>query len=110
MALNVSWSDHMTNVELYGDFPKVSQKIRVRRLKLSGHCVRHPEELASNLILWQPSLGRAKRGRKRTTYVDNLLQDTNMQRVEELRSLMIDRETWKIIVRNCQSSSSWRPA
>ena len=109
MALNVCWSVDMTNVELYGDLPKVSQKIRVRRLKLSGRWVRHLEELASNLILWQPSLGWAKGGRKKTTYVDNLLQDTNIQRAEEWRSLMIDRETWKVIVRNCQNSSGCRP-
>ena len=64
MALNVSWSDHITSAELYGDLLKVTQKIRVRRLKLLGHCVSHPEELSSNLILWQPSLGWANEGER----------------------------------------------
>lgn len=27
MALDVSWTEHMTNTELYGDLVKVSQKI-----------------------------------------------------------------------------------
>ena len=46
MDFNVSWSEHLTNNELYGNLPKVSLKIRPRRLKLSGNCVRHPEEIA----------------------------------------------------------------
>ena len=44
MAFNVSWSEHLANSEIYGNFPKVSEKIRLRRLKLSGHCVRHPNQ------------------------------------------------------------------
>ena len=47
MALNVSWKQHITNEELYGDLPKVTSKIAMQRLKLAGHCVRHPEEIAS---------------------------------------------------------------
>jgi len=42
-ALNISWRKHVTNELLYGDLPKISTKIRTRRLKLAGHCARHPE-------------------------------------------------------------------
>ena len=76
-VFNVSWSEHLTNRELYGNLPKVTDKIRERRLKLAGHCVRHSEEVASNLVLWQPSQGKPNRGRKRKTYLDNLMNDTN---------------------------------
>jgi len=62
-ALNISWREHVTNELLYGDLPKISTKIRTRRLKLAGHCARHPEEAASNLVLWVPD--RASRGRGR---------------------------------------------
>ena len=44
----------MTNKELYGDLPKLSCKIRERRLRLAGHCVRHREDIALKLVLWQP--------------------------------------------------------
>ena len=70
MTFNVSWCEHLTNTELYGNLAKVSEIIRLRRLKLSGHCVIHPEEIASLFILWQPSQGRRDRGRKRTRYVE----------------------------------------
>ena len=51
MVLNISWKQHVTNEELYGDMPKLSCKVRERRLGLAGHCVRHREEIASKLVL-----------------------------------------------------------
>ena len=48
VVYNISWQQHITNKELYGDLPKVSEKVAARRLKLAGHCLRHPELLASS--------------------------------------------------------------
>ena len=42
MALNVSWQDHVRNVDLEAGLPRVSEKIRKRRMELASHCVRHP--------------------------------------------------------------------
>ena len=95
MAVNVSWKNHLTNEQLYGDLQKVSTKVRQRRLRLAGHCVRHSEEEASKLVLWQPTEGRPSRGRRRVTYIDNPLQDTVMENTQELRESMIDRERWR---------------
>ena len=72
--------------------------------------MRHPEEIASALILRQPSQGRRNRGKKRTPYVDNLIKDTNMERVEELRPPMLDRDTWIKVVKNRCGDSGWCPA
>ena len=88
----------MTITELCVDLPIVSQKIGARRLRLLGYCIRHPEKIASNMVLFQPLQVRPNRGRKRAIYIDNLLKDTNMQRVEELCSLIVDRDTWRMIV------------
>ena len=41
MALNISWEDHVKNVDMYGDLPRVTDKIRGRRMRQAGHCVRH---------------------------------------------------------------------
>ena len=60
-ALNVSWRQHMTNEELYKNLQNVSKKIAERRLRLAGHCLRHPEEIASHLVLWQPTIGSRER-------------------------------------------------
>ena len=50
-ALGIHWSQHMTNEDLYGDRPKITDKIRSRRLKFAGHCRRQEDELVSKLVL-----------------------------------------------------------
>ena len=69
MALDIPWQSHTTNVHLYGDLPKVSEKVRQQRMRISGHCIRHKEEIASQLVLWQPTGNRKKRGRRALTYI-----------------------------------------
>ena len=61
-ALNVSWEDHVTNVDLYGYLLRLSDTIRQRRMRLAGHCVRHPELTASEMIFWEPTHGKKSRG------------------------------------------------
>ena len=95
MAFDVSWKDMMTNEELYAGLPSVSSKVRSRRLKLAGHCIRHPEEEASKLVLWEPSQVRRNKGRPAVTYVDNLKQDTGMETTSEIRTAMNDRKSWR---------------
>ena len=70
MALNISWKMHIFNEELYQNLPKVSQTIAQRSLRLAGHCVRHEEEIANQLVLWEPTRRPRKRGRQAVTYVD----------------------------------------
>ena len=79
----------------YAGLPPVSSKVASRRLKLAGHCIRHPEEEASKLVLWEPSHGRRNVGRRAVTYVDVLKQDTGLETTDELKTAMIDRSGWK---------------
>ena len=95
MAFNVSYKDHLTNAELYGDLLPLSTKIQQRRMRLAGHCWRHPEEIANKLVLWEPQEGTRNRGLQKTTFVDNLLQDTGLENSLELGSLMVNRVEWK---------------
>ena len=87
MALNVSWKQHITNEELYGDLPKVTAKIAMHRLRLAGHCVRHPEEIASQLVLWNPLRGNPSRGRKKTDFIDVIKRDTRLDSIEDIRQV-----------------------
>ena len=57
--------------------------------------MRHPEEEASKLVLWQPTIGRMNVGRRAITYIDTLMRDTNLTSVNELRTSMMDREDWR---------------
>ena len=95
MALNISWKTKTSNVDLYQKLTPVSQTIRERRLRLSGHLVRHNEELAHNLVLWEPTGGRRNRGRQPVSYTDVLKQDTGLESIDELKTAMLDRNDWK---------------
>ena len=95
MALNFSGKQHLTNEQLYRDLPLVSSKVRQRKLRLSGHCIRHQEEIVSHFIIWQPKFGTVNRGRRNITYVDNLLDDTGDEDMNCLKRSMVDRKIWK---------------
>ena len=97
-ALNVHWSDRVTNVTLYGGLPKLSNKVAARRLRLAGHCLRHPDLGAHRLILWEPTHGHRCRGRPATTYVNQLKRDSGASTTGELSVLMNDRIVWRNVV------------
>ena len=109
MALNITWQSHTTNEVLYGNLPKVTAKIRKRRMELAGHLIRHEEEVANKLVLWQPTSGRPSRGRKKRTYIQNLFEDTGTEDVSELINLMKDRNTWKDRVKESLGRPGGRP-
>ena len=79
---------HMRNEELYGNLPKVSTKIQQRRMRLAGYCVRHEEEIANKLVLWEPTEGESSRGRRKATFIDTLLEDACVDNISELRAMM----------------------
>ena len=68
------------------------------RLRVAGHCVRHPELAASNLVLWEPTQGRASRGGQSLTFIDQLLRDTSLKTAADIRTCMEDRDVWRVIV------------
>ena len=97
-ALNVSWEEHVRNVDLYGNLPRLSNKIRERRMKLAGHSVRHPELVASGLVLWEPAHGSRSAGGRRATYIDALKRDTGLTVTAEVKTLMVDRQRWRAAI------------
>jgi len=99
-ALNVSWREHQTNEQLYGNLPQITSKIRKRRMRLAGHCIRHKEEIAHQLVLWEPTEGKRSRGRRKINYIDNLLHDADADNATELRMVMEEREEWRKLVEN----------
>jgi len=66
MVTNITWMDKMTNDDLYGNLPRISNKIRERRLGLAGHCARHSELEVSNLVLWEPTQGKVQQRESET--------------------------------------------
>ena len=101
---NINWRQHVTNKELYGNIPKVSDKIRERRMRFAGHCLRNVKEPVSKLVLWVPTSGHRSRGRPTKTYIDILKRDTGLE-LDDLKPAMQDRKVWRTIVVREQHSS-----
>ena len=104
-ALNISWRDHVTNEKLYASLPKLSDKLRSRRLGVAGHCVRHPEEASHHTILWEPTHGKSRRGAPSMNYVTLLKKDTGYDNTHEIRAAMLCRETWSGVARSSSAST-----
>ena len=97
-VLNISWKKHPTKQMLYQNLPPVSSKVRKRRMRLAGHCIRHPEEISHKLVLWEATEGSRSRGAPRRTFIDNLLEDTGLTNTNELRMAMGDRTYWRSFI------------
>ena len=94
---NIHWKQHISNKELYGELPRLSEKIRERRTRFAGHCFRSKCEPVANLINWTPKHGTRNPGRPPLTYVDVLKQDTGLE-ASDLGTAMQDRRIWKAVV------------
>ena len=106
MAQNISWESKTNNEKLYNGLPKVTDIISERMLNLAGHCVRHKEEMAHNLVLWTPTRGKRRRGRQQLTFVDTLKLQTDLESIDEIHSVMMDRGKWKKLSTFFSSESS----
>jgi len=89
---------------LYAGIPKLSDKIRTRRLKFAGHCLRS-KEIVADLVLWTPRHGKRRPGRPTATYLDMLRKDTGLG-VDNLHQAMTDRDIWNAIIARDQKDSS----
>ena len=67
MAINISWKDNVTNIQLYRGMPNISDVIRY--IRLEGHYIRHTDELVHNLIVWKSKNGIRNRGRQPKTCI-----------------------------------------
>ena len=102
-------SNCVSIAKLYGDLPRVSFKVRQKRLRLSGHVIRHPELPLSKVILWKPVHGHRGRVRPRATFVGNLLIDTGVKITGELETLMLDIMVWRRVIQDPRAAPAGPP-
>ena len=103
-ALNIKWSDKITNQELYGDMLPISAYLRERRLKFLGHCWRSSQsakQYVSDVMFWT-CLGPRKRG-NRSNYIKILLHDLGLpsdsknfnDSVKQAQDMMKNKAEWR---------------
>ena len=101
---NISWRDKINNNQLYGPLKKISQEIRLRRLRLAGHCHRDTSSPGHALVTWKPRHGTRNRGRHHLTFLDNLCDDVGADSVPEVKRLMSNKNEWRLLVARSSGS------
>ena len=103
--LNKSWQQHPTKHHLYSHLPPIMKTIQVRQARHAGHCWRSNDKLISDILLWNPTYGRAKAGQPAQTYIQQLCEDTGCS-PEDLLEVMNNREKWQERVRDIRASGT----
>ena len=103
VVLNINWNEHVTNEQLYGGLPRLSDKVASRRMQFAGHCHRHPELPAGRPVLLEPSPARGHRlsGHPTASSLEVLARYAGVESSAELARCMDEREDWKIRWRIC---------
>ena len=91
--LNKSSRQHPTKQQLYGHLTPIMKTIQVRWTRHAGHCWRSKNELISDILLWNPTHGRAKAGRSARIYIQQICADTGYS-LEDLLGAMDHRDGW----------------
>ena len=92
---NISWREHKTKEQIYGDIPPISDTVAQRRVRLAGHCYRAKDQVISDVICWR--LPCPNRGRRPLNYIDVIGRDTQYE-IEDLPNIMRDKEYWRGVV------------
>ena len=58
------------------------------------YCQRHDDEIAHDILFWDPKHGQRGRGRPHINYIDMRRQDTRLDPAET-QNLMNDRVLWR---------------
>ena len=101
-VLNIPWKGRITDIEHYGNLPKLSNSLRERRRRFKGHVWSKTEETAQKLLLWEPAKGKRKPGRPGYNYVDQLKDDTGLEQYH-LKERIQNREQWREHVKQIPS-------
>ena len=77
-------------LERIGKIPKITTINAAQKVRFSRHCWHSKDKLAHQLLLWEATHGKRPRGRPRQTFIDQLVDDTELQK-EDPRNVMNDR-------------------
>ena len=100
----------MKNVDLYGDLPRISTRLREKRLVFAAHCWKCSQSAyqpVHDLLFWSVPDGVARKGNF-TTYIKVLLEDFGGEKIKkkdqatailQIKSAMENRKEWKKTVK-----------
>ena len=74
-------------------------------MRFSGHCWQSKEELAHQLLLWEPTHDKRACGRPRQTFIDQLADDTELKKISQMRWMTESIGKAKLWMSDCSRPS-----
>ena len=108
-ALNVHFSSHTTNKELYGPLTPPSVLLTKRRLTLAGHCFRSTDQPVRDLVLFQPSGSYHPGGHSRMTFLKRVMRDAGINTTNQLARNIRNRGPWRELTNQNVAKTTAQP-
>ena len=104
----ISYRAQTKKHQVYDHLPPITKTINFRQTRNAWHCWRSKDELISDVLLWNPSHGRAMAWRLAGTYIKQLCAYTGRSH-EDQPEAMYDRERWRERVMDIRAEgATWR--
>ena len=104
----ISYRAQTKKHQVYDHLPPITKTINFRQTRNAWHCWRSKDELISDVLLWNPSHGRAMAWRLAGTYIKQLCADTGRSH-EDQPEAIYDRERWRERVMDIRAEgATWR--
>ena len=100
---DISWWEHRTKAEIYGDIPPISTIVACRRTRFAGQGFRAKDQIMSDVICLR--LPCPTRGRRPLNYIDCEARDIQHD-IADLQRLMMDKDSWRDIVNSISDASA----
>ena len=84
---NISWREHKTKEQIYGDIPPISTTVAQRRVRFAGNCFRAKDQVIPDVLYWR--LPCPNRGPRPLNYIDVIGRDTKSG-IVDLPNMMRD--------------------
>jgi hypothetical protein len=92
----IIWTDRRSNEDILSTINEKRTLINIikRRWQMIGHTLRHGDK-SHSLITEEMIEGTISRGRPRTRYISQIIQDAGVTSYKELKNMANDREKWR---------------
>ena len=89
------WHENWKEQQATSSSKSICKRITGEEKTITGNYIGYAGEVASKLFIWKPDEVQINRGRKRTSYMGNLVHDKGLVNEEKVKTYMADKNIWR---------------